>query len=111
MMKAAEDGPSDDNSARNARPGDQRRLVGGRRPALAYALVGPRVVEEAAVLVEHSLQVLLIEHEHMVDTLAPDGSDESVGADWLIHGDQRPVLVVMPRGGSRDEARRARAER
>jgi hypothetical protein len=36
------------------------------------------VVEEAAVLVEHLLQVRLVEHEHMVDTLAPDGADESL---------------------------------
>jgi hypothetical protein len=51
MMQAAEDGASDDISARNARPDDQR----------------------------------------------------SVGADSLIHGDQRPTLLVMQRARSRDE--------
>jgi hypothetical protein len=68
-MKAAEDWVSDDSSARNARRGEQRRLVGSQRSALAYPLVWPCVVEEAAVLVEHLLQVRPVEQEHMVAAL------------------------------------------
>jgi hypothetical protein len=79
VMKAAEDGASDESSARTARRGDQRRVVGGRRLALADPLVWPGVVEEeVAVLVEHSLQVRLVVHEDMVDAFAPDGADESL---------------------------------
>ena len=76
-MQAAQDGVRDDRCAHD-RAGDQCRVMGGRRPALANPLVWPCLVEEVAVLVEHLLQVHLVHHKHMVEALTPERSDESL---------------------------------
>jgi hypothetical protein len=78
MMKPAEDRSTDDCAKGEGRVGRQGGTIGGRRSALADALVWPRVVEEAGVLVEDPLQVSLVQHEHMIETLTAERSDESL---------------------------------
>ncbi len=66
---------------------------------LPKALVWPSLVEEADVLRDEAQQMVLPEHEHMVEQFAPQGADEALGEGRVIplgHLSGHAILLQPP---------------
>jgi hypothetical protein len=74
VVKTAEHRPRDDSIARWRSP-SERRFVEARRAPLVDALMRPARIEIAPVLVEHELQMPLVQDEDVVEAFAADRAD------------------------------------
>ena len=99
MVKTTENRPSNDSGA-SWLFGAQRRLVKGRRAALVDALMRPARIEIAAVLVEHKLQMALVQDEDVIEAFAADRADRAlamleIDRDGFDQWDKRIIETLI----------------
>jgi catechol 2,3-dioxygenase-like lactoylglutathione lyase family enzyme len=95
-MKAAEDGASDDSSARNGRRGDQRRVVGGKclaKPAVEPHMTKPEISGIAPLFIVSDVPAALAFYR---DRLGIDITFQGPEPDDIFFGIvQRGAAMIM----------------